>query len=335
MKLYNIKTGIWNLPIPQYKTTYQTPSLLYCGNYKAQKDDTSGTFTGTNGALIENPADVIRHLMVKRGNGLVAADDFNITTDGDLTLGSWIQARTDLNALVTGDYKLCVSMTEETTVDEARVEMQRHCPGLLVYRSPIDGKWQAVCYQSSPSAEKIYSPAFNWNAHIDQKSPFELSQTPVDEIYTRVYVHYRYFAPQDKCLRTAFISPDGSDDGEGGTDGTRVTNAGTRETTYGMKNTFESDFPWIADKDSAVALRNYIFDRAAPVLRPSFSTFHNAVDLRVGHIITFDADVDTHMVYPKYGGTVTWASKQFQVTQNPSTFKKGQGLVYHIQVVEV
>ncbi len=313
----------------------QSLSDLYC-YLKGQKDDTSGTYTGAAGGLIENPVDIFRHAAVFYGNGLNATTDFNVSSGGSVTLGSFVQACTDLNALLTGDYKLSVCQTEPIDIcEDFRREIQRHCPGLMIYRSKIDGKWQAVLYQASPSAEKLYHTAFSWEKHISHEHPFSMRETDASEICSRVYVSYRYSIPQSIYTKTAFISAAASDDGDGNTDATRVAAAVTRESNYGMKNTWEDKFPWIADTNTAVALRNYIFDRSGPLWSVTFTTFLNGADLQKGHVISFNADVDAHVVFPKYGGTTTWESKLFQVTQIRRISKDDAPELYTINAMEV
>jgi len=274
--------------------------------------------------------------MVKRGQGLNATTDFNVTSGGSLTLGSFAQARTDLNALsADSSYRLAVILWKPLWIEEVVAELRRHCPGLIFYRSHIDNKFQLVCYQSSPSAEKDYATTISWDAHICQDYPFRVTETPIDEIYTRIYVHYRWFAPQSQTIRTAFVTPSGSDDGEGNDDATRESNASTYETRYGTQNVWEGSFPWIIDKDVAVALRNYYFDRLSQsLLRVEFTSFLNLSDLRLGHIINFSDDIDSHVVYPKYGDTTTWASKDYQATEIRRSHTD-RGELYHVKALEV
>ncbi len=319
----------------QYEAPYAATTTFY-SNMKGQKDDGSGTFTGIASGLIYNPADIIHHAIAKYGKGVNATIDFNLTTGGSLTLGSFVQARTDLNALMTGDYELSIGLDEQMPLSAFVPEVVRHCPGLFFYRSPIDGKFQLICYQASPSAEKLYHTAFSWEKHIDKDSDFFIRETSVDEILTRVYVNYRWHAAQQKCLKTAFIGPTTSDDGYGGEyDAGEVLSAAS-EATYNLEHRWDDDFPWIQSNVVAATLRNNRFNRSyKPMLEAQFTTFLNAADLRIGHVISFNADVDSHVVYPKYGDTTTWASKLFQVTEIRRTFKKGRPELYTINAMEV
>ncbi len=303
---------------------------------RGQKDEDPAVWTGTASSLITNPVDISHHLLVKRGKGL-ATTDFNITSGGSLTMGSFVQARTDLNAKsADATYKLSVFLAEPINVWDAVAEIQRHCPGLAIYRSAVDNKFQAIVFEGTPGSEKTYTPAFSWADHIAHDQPFKLQESDSADICTRVYVHYHWFAPEGKCLRTAFITPTDSDDGEGTEDNTRETAAGTSETNYGTKNVFDASFPWIIDKDTAVAQRDFLFDRfSAPKLAVEFSTFLNAADLRLGHVISFDADVDTHMPYIKYGDTATWAAKKFQVIELKHRLREGRPYIITVTAVEV
>ena len=341
MTTFNVKTGIptkRSSPWPYgyvREWLYQPTTDVYCW-MRGQADDGSGTYTGTPGALITNPADIIYHLLVKRGNGL-ATTDFNTTSGGGLTMGSFVQARTDLNAKsADAAYKLSVFLTEPINVWDAVAEIQRHCPGLAIYRSAVDNKFQAIVFEGTPGSEKTYTPAFSWADHIAHDQPFGLQESNSADVCTRVYVHYHWFAPEGKCLRTAFITPTDSDDGEGNEDNTRETAAGTSETDYGTKNVFEADYPWIIDKDTAVAQRDFLFDRySTPKLAVEFSAFLNAADLRLGHVITFNADVDTHMPYIKYGDTATWAAKKFQVIELKHRLRDRRPYTITVTAVEV
>jgi hypothetical protein len=111
--------------------------------------------------------------------------------------------------------------------------------------------------------------------------------------------------------------------------GDRERVADTYQTNYGPKEERQITLDWVRDETTAVEFRNRLFDlTATPRVVVRFSSFR-VPDLRVMQVISFDADLDQHLSYPKYGSDGSWAGKAFRVLE----VEQGTGPLYATTVL--
>lgn len=113
--------------------------------------------------------------------------------------------------------------------------------------------------------------------------------------------------------------------------GTREATASTYEGYYGPREERQITASWIRDENTAVELRNRLFDLTArPRVVVRFTTFR-APDLRVMQVIQFSSDLDAVVAYPKYGSDGSWAGKPFRVLE----VEQNHGPAYHTEVLAI
>lgn len=113
--------------------------------------------------------------------------------------------------------------------------------------------------------------------------------------------------------------------------GSRETIATTYEGYYGPREERQISADWIRDENSAVDLRNRLFDLTAqPRVRVRFSSMRFP-DLRRMQVIEFSSDLDAIVPYPKYGSDGSWAGKAFRVLE----VEQHLGPSYHTEVLAV
>jgi hypothetical protein len=113
--------------------------------------------------------------------------------------------------------------------------------------------------------------------------------------------------------------------------GNRETTASSYQSRYGPRQEQQITADWLRDENTAVSLRDRIFDLTArPRVQVRFSTMR-APDLRRMQVIAFSSDMDAVVAYPKYGSDGSWSGKRFrvlEVTQNP-------GPAFHTEVLAI
>jgi hypothetical protein len=113
--------------------------------------------------------------------------------------------------------------------------------------------------------------------------------------------------------------------------GVRESLASTFEGYYGPREERQITAEWIRDENTAVELRDRIFDLTAkPRVVAKFASMRTP-DLRRMQVIEFSSDLDTHVAYPKYGSNGSWAGKRFRVLEVEQDFTQ----TFHTEVLAI
>ena len=250
-------------------------ALIYAQSAGAMVDNGSGTYTGSAGASINWPSAIWHHYADQYS--ILGSSDF---TTASTTFGSFTEARTSLNAKVSGDWDVIVSIVERTTPSQLIDRLEGIAP-IKIYRSMLDGKYKCVVYKQTPDTYDYFLDPFgsnySWKYSEDMaESPKPIADlSPLDGVVNEVHVRYGGFAPDGSLTKDAYVSPDGSDDGSGTRDQNGALGAANdREAravrsayfygggvTNGFRQSVTVEAPEIYTDEVAVALRNYIFDR--------------------------------------------------------------------------
>jgi hypothetical protein len=180
--------------------TYALEGQFY-GNVKGYKDDGSGTFTGTASALIERPADIIRHFLVTYGG----VSGGSIETGAGAS-GSFVDLRNTLRNAQPSDFKLAVHISERMSVQQAVQKMAEQA-GVAVYLDRFTNKWLAFPWK--PGALIDYDLAVPW----DLMSQFVSEQTTVVDVRHALRVKYGFDYFKNRTLYEAFVNSAGSSQG--------------------------------------------------------------------------------------------------------------------------
>lgn len=257
---------------------------------KGVKDDGSGTYTGSANALIENGADMARYFAVNY-MGLALTD-----LQGVGSVGEWEMARINL----TSYHKLAMFIDDKV---EGREQFELLCQecramptwnangklGLVVidptplvdYRAPLDG------FDFMPG-EHFYADTFKcW-------------RTPIDDLAASVFIEFDYCHALGKFRKTAFITPDGTDNGFGtDDDSTRKTRAGYSESRFGEGREFRLRAYDVRNQGVAKSLRNFYSDNLwRPRVWFQFECGVHACDLSVGNVMRFGVELINGMKVP-------------------------------------
>ena len=295
--------------------TYEYGGPLYC--YARGVPDSghasataNGTYTGTSGALIEHPVDIV-HWALRELGGL--ASSAITTTSGDF--GSFADARTDL-----ASYKFACSLSQEQGLEEFVEDIGAQALCWFHRRTTEPGApWVAIPWATSASRD--YREAsdlvdFNRAGPFVVRDSLKVGRTPLSGVANAIRVNYDYDLRTRTYGDQLYITPDGSRIYSAGaftTDGARVTTATTSETRFGSRE-LTVNLSYVRDPLTASSILLSMFDwRVNPRVRVRFATFLNALDLERGHILRLGSDWDSFLTYPKPGGDGSWASKNLQV----------------------
>lgn len=180
--------------------TYSLEGQFF-GNVKGYKDDGSGTFTGTASALIERPADIIRHFLVTYG-GISGG---SIETGAGAS-GSFVDLRSTLRNAQPSDFKMAVHIAERMSVQQAVQKMAEQA-GVAVYLDRFTNKWLAFPWK--PGALIDYDLAVPW----DLLSGFRAEETSVVDVRHALRVKYGFDYYKNRTLYEAFVNAAGSSQG--------------------------------------------------------------------------------------------------------------------------
>ena len=276
--------------------THNPQLLTYC---KGVKDDGSGTYTGTPSALIENGADMAHYF----------ADNYlklpSTQVETGTAIGNFGTARTDLGT----HHKLALFIDEKMQAREQYELLCQECRSMPVWNS--DGKFGMVAIKGDPvSNYRGIGDVFDWmpDEHF-LKDSFRCWRSPVDQVATRVFIEFDYCHGIGKFRKTAFITPDGTDNGFGTDDDDgRKTAAGMAEDFFGPGREFRLKAYDVRNQGVAKALRNFYADNLrTPRVCFEFECGVHACDLSVGNLMHFGVERINGMRVPQHFNTYTGA----------------------------
>lgn len=307
---------------------FDNGTLFYAQSLGSINDDGSGTYTGAASTPICWPSAIWHHFAVKFGN-LPSGD---ITT-GASTFGSFSEARDSINAKISGNWEVCVSVPDRTTPSQLIERLESITP-MKIYRSMLDGKFKCVVYKQAPDAFDYFldpfGNAYAWKYSEDMARKPKARLSPLDAVVNEVHVRYAGFAPDGSLTKDCWVSPDGSDDGSGVRDQTGALGTSTdREAravrsrdfygagvTGGFQQSITIEAPEIYGDDIAVQLRNHIFDRRwRRKVMLDFLTGNRAIDFYQGMATLVDNELEDHVPCPYIpldgGSAKRWGDLKF------------------------
>tara|TARA_R100001594_G_scaffold137023_1_gene179759 strand:- start:2917 stop:7278 length:4362 start_codon:yes stop_codon:yes gene_type:complete len=234
------------------------------GYYKYTNELVMG---GNSKVLIENPADIMYHLVEKELGQL------DITSRD-----SWIKGRLESNGI-----SLAFSVKEKINSKELFEEISKNCNLIPVFKQ--DGNF------GFSTINKSYSHA-DVNIKTSDIIEFKIGHSPLSQVYTMVNVKYKKdYELEEYSKQTGYC--DGYDFFGNGDDG--YPN-GYSYDTFGLNRTdnileFESDY--IRDKTSAKNLRDFLY-----LYHCNRHTIINCTlpmrysNIEVGDVISFDKIID-------------------------------------------
>ena len=225
-------------------------------------DDPSGSVTGAASALIENPADVIRHIMYAR-MGVPLAET-----------ASFSQARDTLAALIPGGYRLAGVIDKRTDALDLIETISAQSMLKLVH----DGYTARLRYLSNTPA-----PDASGNASKVVKASLTVSPTGREEVINLLGVHYRrdYGRPDGPAGYDAVVAASAAFPAGG--DASSVSAHGERQPARPLLAGF------IRDDASASCLRDYLISRYKDRgRRLRLATFLEGLWLEPGDVFEMD-----------------------------------------------
>lgn len=307
-------------------------------------DDGGGTYTGTAGDDIVYPSSIQRYLKQKLGS--VTTGDI---TTGASTFGSYSQAKTDLDAKVSGEWEIILRHVDPDTIsaDEARISQQAP---IAFWRSQWDGKFKAQVYKKTPNSWDYFldpfGAAYSWSYREDVVAGSAIvGLTRPQDCVKEVHVRYSLYAPSGTFRGECYVGPTGSDNGSG----TRDQNAAAPEnreamgaqadTNWKINGVMSVDCDMIYRAEQAVALRNFLFDRnSSPRIRVIFDSPHRPAGLEPNMVTKISDDWYDYRPPPKYpSGTSAkkWRDLLFFVAEPIRWRLTPQGVVYSIELEEL
>ncbi len=253
----------------------QGTQFLFGG--KCQKDDLSGTYTGTASALIQKAPDIARHILQKLGAYSVNA------TSG--MLGNFVDARAEG---VTGEKIIAPYFgIEPVSLGEALADLQHRWPMRL---AQADGVWNVILDEMNPNVNRMYrssTDAVRISARRDIiEGSLSVSEAPIQGIQNDIELRYAHAYGTNKAMGVATYAHPLS-----------------QETFYyGARPTLVVDEPWVPRLDllndnphpAATYLIQWLGRRnARPRLMVKLRLGPAYLDLRRGHVLEFDDDMET------------------------------------------
>lgn len=177
---------------------YETSGQFYA--HAKGAPDSAGTYTGTVGAVIQRPPDMIRWFLANYAGAPTCE-----TASG--TFGSFVDARSILRNGAPSDFKLAARVAEVTTVQQV---VQRICEQSLscVTIDPSSGKWLFHAWVSGPAVD--YDWTFTREDCADLFHPGVSSNTELAQ-GVRVNWGYDYFLGRN--LFQCYVTEDSSSQG--------------------------------------------------------------------------------------------------------------------------
>ena len=240
--------------------------------------------------ILENPADVIRHILVQEC-GLTHSqfdeDEFNL---------AWVSRQQGGHALLQSPIKLAFSVNEVIDSKKLLEKISQNC--LIFPRFKNDGKMGFVTLQRAYYPEYDYNLAREVDINDVVTYKFGLSK----ELVSKIDVSYNYSYGQGKNLKT--------------TDAKQMTQQ--ELDWYGIPDVEDSYLnykaDYIQDEASAIQLRDMIwYDRKANHLQIDLTLPLSYIDLEIGDLCKFPmnkllggikAQGINYTVFDNYGGVL-------------------------------
>lgn len=318
-----IAPGIWSKVFQDTVSLNPDGYQFYAHHTYPRRDTNPATITDTNSKYVASPVWIASDILTQIG-GVTSG---NICTSG---FGSFIQAQTDLDALVSGDWEVIFRTLGPTNPDECLARLSEQSP--VAFWCGNDGKWRAAVYNRTPSTASKFTDAdgnvYYWSYGTDMLAgSFRCGVTPVRDVVNEVRIEYALFAPTNSFTKTTWVSPVSSDDGTGSADQTGAIGTATDRTAravnsrddFGIKQARTFQFDQIWTDEQAKYMRNQYFDMAwRPRIYGQFDTWNIAATLEVNQTIYINDDVGDYVPVPNYPGNSlgprSWADIPMIVT---------------------
>jgi hypothetical protein len=306
---------------------FNAPTFSYPGG---PFDDGSGTYTGSAGAGIEHPADIVRHILVNRG-GLSPSTGF-------VTAASTFGSFTDIRSLLSG-YKALLFQSNKADVEQIVQKIGEQFLIWFYRRAHATGSpWVAVPWMTGLS-QNYRSPT---NQFVFTKRYIEAvpraPRSDVSRVRNVVRVNYDYDVRLGTYAQQCFISDTDSRGWNGSSEfrdeaANREVSAADSIARYGRRELVHN-LMFCKDAATATSVRNRLFDWLyRPRVTVEFSSFLNAFDLERGMVIQLSEELDSVLHYPGPGSDGSWYGKNLVVE---SVARNEAGAVtYEIKAVEV
>jgi len=266
---------------------------------KGIKDDASGTYTGTANALIENGADTAHYV----------ADEYlklpSSQVESGTGSGNFGTARTDLGTY----HKLAMAIDNKMDSGSQYELLCQECRAIPTWNS--SGKLGMVPISPSPASNyRSALDVFDWipGEHF-YADTFHCWRTPTDELASSVFVEFDYCCGTGKFRKTAFVTPDASDNGFGD-DQTSASHlkelASDAEDFFGPGREFRLRAYDVRKQGVAKALMYFYADNLRwPRVWFEFQCGVHACDLSVGNVMHFGVELINGMKVPTRCNTYT------------------------------
>jgi hypothetical protein len=250
----------------------------------AQKDDGSGTYTGSAGGAITGPAQVAHHLIAK-----VRGKSANVTAG---TLGNFVDPRS-WGAI---QYLTCLArfgpdpmeLGDALSILESKFPVRFH---------EEDGVWQLVPDDMNPHSSRFYrstSEVVDITSEDIEAGSFRCGSLQLDDLVNKSVVAFSHGFPSRE--------PGSS----------YIYNNPVSQTFFGVRNAPPIGEPWAphqnletapVENSTAGQLALWYGRRSAwPRLYPSFMTRQKFYDLKKGHIVRIRGLEDRGIPFPAYRG---------------------------------
>lgn len=306
--------------------THQPVVISYC---EGMADDASGTYTGVANALIENGADIARYLLTNHSD----LSSSEIETGSGI--GNFTTARTELGSY----HKLALWVGgEKQPILDVLLRLCRECRAMPTYNS--NGKLGMVVMDPTPAPDyRGTSDVFEWEQdHHFIASTFRCGRTPIGNVANRVYVDFDYSIVQDTFRKSTWITPDGSDNGNGARDeqDLREIQAGYSEDRFGSGREFRLKAYEVHNQGCAKVLRNFWFDTIhRPRVWAQFEAGIHACDLSTGNVIRFgDTTINGYRIPCPDVSSHDWDDIEFYVQSAIRLGSPNEVPRYRIRVIE-
>lgn len=204
---YRVGTPAWKqtaIGIGGYLVSSTTPEIAefsssIWANVEGADDDGSGTYTGSAGALIERPADVVRWLLCHFG-GLNATSDFEV---GAGQHGSFVDARDAMRDAWPEEFKVAAYVGQQQKLsDVVRALLEQSFATAWLDR--FTGIWRFLPWKAG--ATPNYGHTFSW----DEIDLTRAETTNVIDAAQEIRLRYGFDARTGTELWESFLSPSGS-----------------------------------------------------------------------------------------------------------------------------
>ena len=319
--------GVWGYRPPEtIDQLNPAGSQFYSAQQYPLYDDGSGSVTHVAGTVIKNPI----HIHKYRAQMLAGEPDSSFTWGLDV-FGSYQQAAARLDLLSFGGlaWDVMYRVSKPETPDETAARLMSQGP-FCIWRSINTGKWMAEVYPvgGAISASSVFVDSdfqtVRWSLARDVKDTPGPSTSLLEDCANEIHVRWRMFAPTGAFTKDTWVSPSGSDDGDGVADesgaGQRADRMFESIQIYGIKGSLPILCDQITHKKQAQVLRNFAADRLyRPRIVVPMKLWALAEGLEPNMITYLDDDWGARYGVPLYPGQTgsqrRWSSIPFRVAQ--------------------